>query len=169
MPRFPPRGSRGRLFPRFDGTIKALRLPALRPAALRCLRLAVPWEHACFAPAVDACGNVGPGVGHPVSPPGLSSVETAGSPKFLGNPDSRLPMFFDPGRPMRPRPLAGHSPGPRYGNDEGADNVRLSRLNSMAFGLAAYVSRCWLPVTAQGWLPGAGQALLGGLSPAGFR
>ena len=22
----------------------------------------------------------------------------------------------------------------------------------MAFGLAAYVSRCWLPVTAQGWL-----------------
>ena len=38
----------------------------------------------------------------------------------------------------------------------------------MAFGLAAYVSRCWLPVTAQGWLPGAGQALLGGLSPAGL-
>ena len=39
----------------------------------------------------------------------------------------------------------------------------------MAFGLAAYVSRCWLPVTAQGWLPGAGQALLDGLLPAGFR
>ena len=36
-------------------------------------------------------------------------------------------------------------------------------------GLAAYVARCWLPVTAQGWLPGAGQALLGGLSPAGLR
>ena len=39
----------------------------------------------------------------------------------------------------------------------------------MAFGLAAYVSRCWLPVTAQGWLPGAGQALLDGLSPAEFQ
>jgi hypothetical protein len=38
----------------------------------------------------------------------------------------------------------------------------------MAFGLTAYVSRCWLPVTAQGWLPGAGQALLDRLSPAGF-
>jgi hypothetical protein len=38
----------------------------------------------------------------------------------------------------------------------------------MAFGLAAYVSRCWLPVTAQGWLPGAGQALLDGLLPAGL-
>ncbi len=46
---------------------------------------------------------------------------------------------------------------------------RLSRLNSMAFGLAAYVSRCWSPVTAQGSLPGAGQALPGGLSPAGLR
>ena len=45
----------------------------------------------------------------------------------------------------------------------------LSRLNSMAFGLAAYVSRCLLPVTAQDWLPGASQALLGGLSPAGLQ
>ena len=75
---------------------------------------------------------------------------------------------------LRPRPadasltLAGRSRGPRAGNDEGADDNRLSRLNSMAFGLAAHVSRCWLPVTAQGWLPGAGQALLGGLSPAGL-
>ena len=34
----------------------------------------------------------------------------------------------------------------------------------MAFGLAVYVSRCWLPVTAQDSLPGAGQALLDGLS-----
>jgi hypothetical protein len=63
--------------------------------------------------------------------------------------------------------LTGRSRGPRYGNDKGADNNRLSRLNSMAFGLAAYVSRCWLPATAQDWLPGAGQALLGRLSPAG--
>ena len=32
-------------FPCFNGTIKALRLPAARPAALRCLRLAVPRLH----------------------------------------------------------------------------------------------------------------------------
>jgi len=57
MPRFPPRGPRGRSFPRFRGTIKALRLPAGPPAALRCLRLAVPREHARFAPAADACGR----------------------------------------------------------------------------------------------------------------
>jgi hypothetical protein len=36
-----PRVLRGE-FPCFNGTIKALRLPVARPAALRCLRLAVP-------------------------------------------------------------------------------------------------------------------------------
>jgi len=44
----------------------------------------------------------GLGLVHPVFPSGMASVETAGSPKFLGNPDSRLHMFFDPGRLMRP-------------------------------------------------------------------
>ena len=48
MPRFPPRGPHGRLFPRFNGTIKALRLPAVHPAAFRFLHLAVPRDHACF-------------------------------------------------------------------------------------------------------------------------
>ena len=42
----------------------------------------------------------------------------------------------------------------------------ISRLNSMAFGLAVYASRCRLPFLAQDSLPGAGQALLGGLLPA---
>ena len=37
---------------------------------------------------------------------------------------------------------------------------RLSRLHSMAFGTAAYVSRRRLPFAAQDSLPGAGQALL---------
>ena len=46
--------------------------------------------------------NGGPGVGHPVSPSGSFSVETTGAPKFLGNPNSRLHMISDPGRPMRP-------------------------------------------------------------------
>ena len=38
----------------------------------------------------------------------------------------------------------------------------------MAFGLAAYVSPVDYPTLAQGSLPGAGQALLDGLLPAGF-
>jgi hypothetical protein len=107
MPRFPPRGPHGCLFPRFVGTIKALRLPAVHPAAFRFLHLAVPRDHASFAPAIAACGGDGPGVVHSVSPSGTSSVETTGSPKFLGNPNSRLHMFLDPGRPVHPRPLAG--------------------------------------------------------------
>jgi len=40
----------------------------------------------------------------------------------------------------------------------------LSRLNSMAFRIAVYVSRRWSPVAAQDSLPGVGQTLLGGLS-----
>ena len=87
---------------RFLGTIKALRLPAALPTVLRFLRLAVPRDHADFAPAAAACGNVGPGVGHSVSPSETSSVETTESPKFLGNPNSRLYMVSDPGRSRRP-------------------------------------------------------------------
>src|SRR5208283_4043423 len=71
-------------------------------AALRFLRLAVPRDHASFAPAIAARGNVGPGVVDPVAPSGYASVETTGDPKFLGSLDSRLHMFSDPGRPGRP-------------------------------------------------------------------
>jgi hypothetical protein len=143
---------------------------ACRPSRhARCLRMAVPREHASFAPAVAACGNLGPGVGHPVSPSGLSSVETTGSPKFLGSPNLRLRMFSDPGRPIRLRPLRGVRVAPADSRTKAPAMTKLSGLDSMASGLAAYVSRCWSPFTAQGSLPGAGQALLGGLSPAGFR
>ncbi len=36
-------------FPCFNSTIKALRLPVAHPAALRCLRLAVPRTHSLFS------------------------------------------------------------------------------------------------------------------------
>jgi hypothetical protein len=49
-------------------------------------------------------------------------VETTGSPKFLGNPHSRLHMFSDPGRSKRSRPLTERSRGPRCLNDEGTDD-----------------------------------------------
>ncbi len=104
MPRFAPRGPLGRAFPRFSATIEALRLPAVPPTALRFLRLVVPREHALLRSRrrcvrqrrAWGCSPGGPGRD--------SSVETTGAPKFLGNPDSRLRMFSDPGRPMRPRP-----------------------------------------------------------------
>src|SRR3954467_8285000 len=50
---------------------EALRLPAALPAALRCLRLAVPRLHPSFVPVAAGCADHGPGVGHPVPPPGI--------------------------------------------------------------------------------------------------
>jgi hypothetical protein len=55
-------------------------------------------ERSCFArtrPSAAASESLG--VGHPVSPAGIWSVETAGSPTFLGNPDCALALPFDPG------------------------------------------------------------------------
>jgi len=60
-----PRVLRGE-FPCFDGTTRALRLPAARPAALRRLRLAVPPRPlVLFAPRRTSAPP-GPGVGDPV-------------------------------------------------------------------------------------------------------
>jgi hypothetical protein len=145
MPRFPPRGPLGQLFPRFHGTIKALRLPAAPPAALRFLRLAVPRERAHFAPYAVARGRRGawgwsPGIPVRVCFRGDDRIsQVPGEPQF---PFAHV---------LRPRPadasltLAGRPRGPRVGNVEGADDTVLSRLNSMAFGLAAYVSRDGCP------------------------
>src|SRR5262249_40113579 len=107
-----PRLLRGE-FPCFDGTIRALRLPAARPAALRCLRLAVPPPPlVLFAPRRTSAPP-GPGVGDPVAPAGICAEETAGSPKFLGNPDCRLPCSVDAGRTAATRPVrrSGVAPG----------------------------------------------------------
>src|SRR5262245_61300250 len=72
-------------FPCFSGTIKALRLPADRPAALRCLRGAVPPRSLVrFAPRRTSA-PLGPGVVHPVAPGRDVAEESTGSPKFLGN------------------------------------------------------------------------------------
>ena len=126
---------------RFHGIIKALRLPAALRAALRCLRLALPRDHADFAPAAAACGNVGPGVVHSVSPSGHSSMETTGSPKFLGNlPCPFAHVLADAGRTAHTRLLRCSSvaPGPPGAK---APTKGLSTPNSMAFGLAVYASQ----------------------------
>ena len=142
MPRFPPRGPHGRLFPRFHGTIKALRLPAGRPAALRCLRTGGTTGARMFR-SRRRCVQTTSGLGlvNPVPPSGISSVETTGSLKFLGNPDSRLHMVSDPGRPIHPRPLRDVRVAPALVTTKAPTTTPISRLNSMAFGLAAYASR----------------------------
>jgi len=170
MPRFPPRGPHGRLFPRFNGTIKALRLPAGHPAALRFLRLAVPREPSAVfvSPAAAECQASGLGLVTRYPHPGLLPWRRQDLPSSWGTPIPVCTCSSTPaGRcvPDRDGTLAW----PPRRERRRLRRRNLSRLNSMAFGLTAYVSRCWLPVTAQGWLPGAGRALLGGLSPAGLR
>jgi len=63
VPRFPRRGPRGRSFPRFTGTIEALRHPAAHPAALRCLRLAIPREPSASFVSPDAADCRASGLG----------------------------------------------------------------------------------------------------------
>src|SRR5215212_630724 len=65
----PSAGSLGTVPPR-RRYYEALRLPVARPAALRCLRLAVPRSHPRFVPEAAGCAGHGPGVGHPVAPAG---------------------------------------------------------------------------------------------------
>jgi hypothetical protein len=56
-------------FPGFLGTIKALRLPAVRLAALRCLRLAIPPERSVLSLPPPPSADGRPGVGLPVPLP----------------------------------------------------------------------------------------------------
>jgi hypothetical protein len=144
MPRFPPRGPRGRLFPRFDGTTKALRLPAGPPAALRCLRLAVPWLHPDFALGGAGCVSAEPGVGHPVSPAGICHGDDRIS-QVPGEP--RLPICTWSQTPAG-RPVPDHSErtrGPGWRHGQGSREKQTFEAQYMAFGLAVYAS--WGQVT----------------------
>ena len=114
--------------------------------------------------------NDGPGVGHPGLLPGIASVETTGPPKFLGNPNVHLHMFFDPGRTGRSSPKRNVRTVLAKKRTKTPTRNPLSRLNSMASGLAVYASQCRLPKhharLASGCrLRSAGQAL----ARIGFR
>jgi hypothetical protein len=73
-----------------------------------------------------------PGVGHPVAPAGSSSVETTGSPTFLGNPDCALALLSDPGR-TNASGHAMHRRGPRYVHGEGS-RIAAFEAQSHGFG-----------------------------------
>ncbi len=96
----PSAGSRGSVPPR-RRYYEALRLPAAHPAALRCLRLAVSRVHPRFAPVAAGCAGDGPGVGHPVLPPGFAE-KAEGPPRFLGDPCVSVPRSPTPAGPRAP-------------------------------------------------------------------
>ncbi len=140
-----------------------------RPDTVSYLRSVVSRSHPPFAPLAAECIGRGPGVGHPVLPPGLAE-KAKGPPRFLGNPRERA-LFSDPGgiacaRPSRRRDAAFRS----------VNNVGSRRLYSSRGSIARPAH--WLstlrspgrPGTTQDSLPAAGQALPDGdWCPAGFQ
>ena len=162
VPRIPPRGPHGRLFPRFNGTIKALRLPAIHPAAFRFLHLAIPRITQISLPLVVACvrrraWGWSPGI--PV--------------RVFFRGDDRISQV--PGEPQFP---FAHGPRPRPANSPQTNyeaimwsplcqrrrHRRLKWFRGSIAWLSGSLSTYRVTVTrltAQDSLPGAGQALLG--------
>jgi len=103
-----------------------------------------------------------PGVGHPVPPAGMLSVETAGSPTFLGNPHCALALLSDPGG----TDASGHDDAPAR-----PPLCPRRRLPRSYFRGSITRLRHWLstlrrpghPDTTQDSLPAAGQTLPDGL------
>jgi hypothetical protein len=117
----PSTGSPGRGFSCFDGTIGALRLPAVRPAALRFLRLAVPVLQARFVPIGVACDAEGQGFRliAPVAPIRLPTGDDRAS-HVPGGPQLCLCPAL---RPRQDRPRQANTTrrlGPRSNQDEGS-------------------------------------------------
>ncbi len=87
----------------------------------------------------------GPGVGHPVSPAGISLRKRQDLPSSWKIPIVRSHMIpSDSGRTAGTRPSRCRSMAPGMKKAK-APTKGLSKLNSMAFGLAVYASQCGLP------------------------
>ena len=152
---FPSTGSAGRRFaslhrvlrgefPCFGGTIKALRLPAAHPAALRYLRLAVPQRSLVLFAPQRTSAPPWPGVGDPVSPAGNSLRNRQDLPSSWGIPIVRLHMFSRRRQDCWHQTIKCSSVALVSGTTK-APTKGLSALYSMAFGLAVYASQAGLP------------------------
>ena len=93
-------------FPCFDGTIKALRLPDATPAALRCLRLAVPRLHSLCLLLDGRVRRRGLELVTRYLHPGIDRGDELDLPSSWGTTIVRLHMFqSDAGRTACTRPL----------------------------------------------------------------
>ena len=168
MPRFPPQGLPRRvpLLQRYyQGITTSCRpscrasLPSLGSTSVALVVFA-PWPPS--APPR-------PGVGNPVSPAGKSPRKRQGLPSsWRTSKLSVCPCSVDSGGTACARPLRRRSMALGISTAK-APTKGLSKLNSMAFGLAVYASQYGLPRPTQDSLPAAGQALPDGLSPARFQ
>ena len=97
---FPPRGPVGPV-PPLPRYYEVLRLLSVLPAALRCLRLAVPPVRRFFAPADEPRVADGPGVWSSVPRPTLSGGDAQVS-QVPGEPSRVHALLFDPGETSVP-------------------------------------------------------------------
>ena len=108
-------------FPGFSGTMKVLRLPPVRPAALRCLRLAVPqrftrWIRSPADECTAGAWSCSPGVSGRVSLRRRQDL-----PSSWGTPIVRLHMFHsDAGGAACTRPFTVQQRGPWYLKGKGS-------------------------------------------------
>ena len=159
----PSTGSSRVEFPRFVGTIRALRLPVARPAALRCLRLAVPWEH---SEVRSRCGRVHPQQAGTWSPGGPNRDNLPWRrqdlPRSWGTPLVRSPCSSTPAGPTH-QATSMRRHGPRTDHREGSPqrNFRgsITRLSHWLSTLRSGRYR----TTTQDSLPATGQVLPDGL------
>jgi hypothetical protein len=139
---------------------EALRPPASRFAALRCLRLAIP-------PLRPVCsqrpGRTTVGSGELVFrfPSRNISVEMAGSPRFLGNPCVPMPCSQTPVGSRTPGHYGASTWPPTLERRRLLTRRKISGLNRTALGLAVYASSWRSPDTTQDSLPAARPSLAG--------
>jgi hypothetical protein len=100
----------------------------------------------------------------------MKPVETTGSPKFLGNPDCFFARFYDSGGTAYPPCHDGAAARPPL--EERRRLPHWDFRSSMPWPRSSLstLRRLGYPSATQDALPGAGQALLGGLGyPQGFK
>ena len=160
----PSAGSARVAFPGFNGTIRALRLPAARPAALRCLRLAVPAFARSLRSHQRGVRRRGPGVFALRSGcPFRIQVETTGPPAFLGNPNCALALLSDPGGTATPSHYDVPARPPRCPRRRFPQLVFRGSITRLRHSLSTLRSVGY-PSTTQDSLPAVGQTLPDGLA-----
>ena len=145
----PSTGSPTERIPLLHGYYGMLRVPAAHPAALRCLRLAVPrLRRPVSCPAITprpprrVARAAGLGFAVPVAPFRLLNAEATGVPRFLGNPDVDVPCSSTPTGPAGPGLFSPTDAAFRTRNGVGSRNVKgLSGLYHTAHPLAVYASQ----------------------------
>ena len=162
---FPPPGPSGSV-PRLHQYCRTLRFPAAHPAALRCLRLAVPIFARLFAPVDSRTRRRRPGVfDYPVTPRSGSYAEAAGPPRFLGNPSAYMPCSLTPVGPPRQAISALQCCLPPYSKrrlprrepfgaqSHGLHTRCLRSVTTVTRSHVRLASGCWPSFAGRDWLP----------------